>query len=1263
MLTQALGRFEPFARTVIRLAAYLAVGFSALVLVGLLLVRFWLWPSVPQWQDGLLADTQTQLNQQGLSLTIGRVHADWESWYRPRLTADNIRLVRADGRAVFEATQLQATLGLRSLAAALYWQPIFSEIQLANPSVVAERRASGEILVAGFSVTGDRTSASGLTWLLRQGRLRIDGGQIEWRDDQRNKTATLGDVTFAMNNLGPWHGWALRATPPNRLGEGFVLQGKFNRGIFEQSPGPRDWSGEAFVQFDRVNLSELFGLIHLPEETPLNVNAGQGALRAWVTLGGQHIEDLTVDLDLTDASLQWGAARRPMTLQQLTGRVETKLLAKKQEVRLSNIALRSAQLQEVLEIPSAKLTMEQVSDSGDLSVVLSAKSLSLSSAIWFSEHLPLPSNWKKRLVELQPRGRLSELALNWRESAAAIREFSLDSRFSELSLAPGANRPGFSGVSGRVSAKETGGELSLDSKSATLLFPGVFEQPKIGLDRLDSQFSWTSKNILNSDSTAALPEIAVVIKKLIVANADAAIDVSGKFDWPGKGAGIAALDGRVLRADPTKIYRYVPLEISADTRAWLKQSLLASKPYSATFELHGPLDRFPFRDDPQSRFVVKAEAESGSLRPAPDWPAITNIRASVVFDRQAFRITATGAKLNDLAFSTVTGSIQDVEAARPILTLDGILSGDAQRLIDATNRSPLKADLDNVTTEMRARGNVSLNLALKLDLDDTDRSQVAGKLSLGRGSAFRFSGDFPELAVASAEIIFDQDAITTMDVQGQTLGGPVRVSAKPPPKGSSDLVVLIDGQATSAGLQQWADQSLGVSLKDTMFGSTRYAATVVSRKDTTQVRIESTLEGLSTNFYGPFKKRAADNWGLKIDVTRVASSPAGSYGRESWVITSNQKQLNAKINRSLSARGETQIDLDSRDLAGQFKWLPAQPASQRSATSGQQGKRPAVLQARLSRLWLEKSKKSDDMSELESVSDSIAEDWPVVDLAVDDFRVGERNWGRLEVQASPVAATRSWEILKFSLANPDGVVSGQGQWSMMRAPARGAPRSRTSLNVELQLKNGGAYLVRSGYPGLVKDTNGKIDGRLHWPGSPIDFSGAALSGELKLDLAQGQFLKAEPGLSRLVGVLNLQSLPRRIKLDFRDVFSEGFTFEKISGDLQFTNGRVSTQNLRIIGIQASVLLEGSADIKTETQDLRVLVLPEVNAGLASLGYAALVNPAVGLGAFIAQYILRNPVRDLLSYEYRVTGGWTDPVVDSVKREIRPEATEIRPIQK
>ncbi len=242
--------------------------------------------------------------------------------------------------------------------------------------------------------------------------------------------------------------------------------------------------------------------------------------------------------------------------------------------------------------------------------------------------------------------------------------------------------------------------------------------------------------------------------------------------------------------------------------------------------------------------------------------------------------------------------------------------------------------------------------------------------------------------------------------------------------------------------------------------------------------------------------------------------------------------------------------------------------------------------------------------------------------------------------------------------NPDASLTGQGQWAMLPS-VKGQRRSRTALEVVLELNNGGALLTRSGFPNVVRDTAGKITGKLNWPGSPLEFSGSVLNGDLALDLRSGRFLKAEPGIARLIGVLNLQSLPSRIKLDFRDVFSEGFTYDQIRGDLTFANGLASTQNLRIIGVQASVLLEGSADINRETQDLRVLVLPEVNAGLASLGYAALVNPAVGLGAFIAQFILRNPLRELLSYEYRVTGTWTDPVVQSVKREMRSDIPEMK----
>jgi uncharacterized protein YhdP len=94
-------------------------------------------------------------------------------------------------------------------------------------------------------------------------------------------------------------------------------------------------------------------------------------------------------------------------------------------------------------------------------------------------------------------------------------------------------------------------------------------------------------------------------------------------------------------------------------------------------------------------------------------------------------------------------------------------------------------------------------------------------------------------------------------------------------------------------------------------------------------------------------------------------------------------------------------------------------------------------------------------------------------------------------------------------------------------------------------------------------------------------------------------------------VLSLQSLPRRLALDFRDVFQEGFAFDNFAGDFTILQGVASTNNLRMRGAQAAVLMEGSADISNETQDLRVVVVPQINAGTASLAYAA-INPAIGL---------------------------------------------------
>ncbi|MFS2167563.1 AsmA-like C-terminal region-containing protein, partial [Variovorax sp. Varisp62] len=180
---------------------------------------------------------------------------------------------------------------------------------------------------------------------------------------------------------------------------------------------------------------------------------------------------------------------------------------------------------------------------------------------------------------------------------------------------------------------------------------------------------------------------------------------------------------------------------------------------------------------------------------------------------------------------------------------------------------------------------------------------------------------------------------------------------------------------------------------------------------------------------------------------------------------------------------------------------------------------------------------------------------------------------------------------------------------------------------------------------------GRIEGDVNWRGSPFSLDYPSLGGQLQVDVEQGQFLKADPGLAKLLGVLSLQALPRRLTLDFRDVFSQGFAFDFIRGDAKINKGIASTNNLQMKGVNAAALMDGSADIVRETQNLRVVVVPEINAGTAAL-VATAINPAIGLGTFLAQWVLSKPLAAAATQEFHIEGTWADPKIAKVPRTLQ-----------
>lgn len=337
------------------------------------------------------------------------------------------------------------------------------------------------------------------------------------------------------------------------------------------------------------------------------------------------------------------------------------------------------------------------------------------------------------------------------------------------------------------------------------------------------------------------------------------------------------------------------------------------------------------------------------------------------------------------------------------------------------------------------------------------------------------------------------------------------------------------------------------------------------------------------------------------------------------------------------------------DAADPGLWRFALDAEQLSGTV--ELRKQNLIYARLARLSLPKQE-ADSVSELleKRLEKKLGKpaDVPALDIVIDDFELRGKQLGRVEVLASLNGPTRDWRLSRLRLVHPDAVLNATGTW----AAEPGRAQRRTALDWQLDVADAGNLLDKLGQGRVLRGGKGRLIGQVGWQGSPLALDYASLSGQLKVELDRGQFLHAEPGVGRLLGVLSLQSLPRRFLLDFRDVFSEGFAFDGIGGDVTIERGVASSSNLRMRGLQAAVLLDGRADLAAETQNLRVLVVPELNAGGASLAYAA-INPAIGLATFLAQLVLSRPMAAANTREFHITGSWDDPKVEKVAHKALP----------
>jgi uncharacterized protein YhdP len=236
--------------------------------------------------------------------------------------------------------------------------------------------------------------------------------------------------------------------------------------------------------------------------------------------------------------------------------------------------------------------------------------------------------------------------------------------------------------------------------------------------------------------------------------------------------------------------------------------------------------------------------------------------------------------------------------------------------------------------------------------------------------------------------------------------------------------------------------------------------------------------------------------------------------------------------------------------------------------------------------------------------------------------------------------------------NAQGNSSFSGKWS---AGGQNAA-DHTNLSGEINIKDAGQIIAHWSDQKSIEGGKGKLSSAIEWDGSPFGPKYDTLSGKVALNLEKGRFLEVNTSGAKLLDVLSLQSLFRFATLDLQgslgNIVTKGTPFNTLDASFDISKGIAQTKQFTMGLDQARVAMNGQINIPKQTQDLRVTIFPTIDATAGSLAAFA-INPIVGLGALVGQYLITSQINRNYQSDYLVQGSWDNPEVIPLDQKGQP----------
>ena len=1244
-------------------------------------------PDIGRYKDIIETWTGQYLEQ---TVKVDSISAEWQGWI-PSLSLTGVELRSQDGAkkiSSFDAVKLE----ISPLVSFWKRRPIPRRIVISGLRVSVSRLSDGALLVEEINIghTDSDQENEFVKWLFGQDRIEVQDTSVTWIDHKhRQAPIHFTDVSLAIRTNGVRSQLTGELDLPDKYGEKMSFALDATGELWTSG-----WSGEMYATATQVNPDSWYREFRPQQISPAGGSADLELWSSWEDAKPVGLQGRLAYRDFVVLS-----AGEALNVAEMAGRFKGGKLPDADwhfALKLDRLVTENGSW------PVSNLEFVIPAQTGQRHA-LSFDYLNLADLMPLAAGLEaIPDPIRRLLDTTSIRGKLMDGLIVHDKRTDPAEALAYDFVFSNLDAGLGPQQPAVSKLSGRLRGSDNRASVTMSGSAGQLSIPALYSN-QLRFKRIDGALSWSR----------TVAGWALHTDRFFMENSDLSLTIKGDLEQ-GEARPLPYLNLITeLRSKRLEnMHSYMPYTPKFRIREWMERSLHAGYVDSAIAVIRGYPDEFPFRNNNgQMRAVVNL---SHSIVEYSDkWPIVDNVEAGILFDNEEMTANVRRGNVFGAEVTSATGIIHDLTKRPKVVVLEGNVRGAEKELELFISQSPLAQDrIIEYANQSLVAGTFDMDLNMRIPIKALQlQSVIEGTLKLEDAKLVSDAGNV-ELEQVNGALSFTRDSVSGHGLDARFAGHPVTLSMSGS-KNSPDkppAFTIAGHSADESMIDQIIERFPGAThfaarLRERVSGSAdwqaRFSFGQTPEGLTQHIDISSDLYGLAIDLPKPLWKPTYSRRMLNVSKTLSGPTPTeltydpGVYARLHPAPDNRLKGLDiflgdgshtgpsgAGVNlfgyteillldewreaiaffapeqvdeTSFFSSANINVDLET-DLLRVFNQsfrdtgLRANKSTQswRVNLRGEDISGEIIFPkypAHENRLKLDLEKLVVSKAHDDSVTDNVDPKLlPPLEAEVAELVYGDYQLGRMRLVASPVHNGLSFDEIKFT--KPGLNIEGSGVWE------KSGGIDKSSFDITLQAKTFAAMLETFGYD-ITAIKKGKTDIAINagWYGPPYDFSLDKLGGTFAIHMKKGRVLDVDPAAGRLFGLLSIQTLPRRLSLDFSDLFGKGLAFDKITGNFNITSGHAYTNNLHLVGPGADVAVSGRTGLADRDYDQIVTVTPQFadNLPVAS----ALLGP-VGIGVGAVLYLAGNMfesindnINKMLIHQYTIKGNWYNPKIEKI----------------